>query len=132
MEMKMMVIRKPVTVNVSHGDIDDIMSTALEGGITHWASAARVGGDYLGNCASEQISRGGTLYIEEIEDGTVFTLTREKFMDGLREFIRESAFDYDCLRREDNGTYTLDACQIDAEAADMIVQYAVFDELVYG
>ena len=118
-------------VTVTDADIDDIMCTALEGGITHWCFKAEVVGERLGDYASEQISCGGTLHLLD-DDGTVYVLTREKFVEGLRKFLSEDN-DYDCLCLEDDGSYSLDTCQIDAIAADIIVQYAVFDgELVFG
>ena len=50
-------------VKYTQENIDDIMSMALEGGITYWCGQAKVKGKYLGNYGSEQISRGGTLYL---------------------------------------------------------------------
>lgn len=54
-----------ITTNVlvTHEDIDDIMVSALEGGINHWCAEAKVQGEYLGEFASDQISRGGTLLL---------------------------------------------------------------------
>ena len=46
------------SVNVSEQDIDDILCTAFEGGITYWCDSVRVVGNYLGKYASDQISRG--------------------------------------------------------------------------
>ncbi len=57
--------------------IDDIMATALEGGITYWCDDAEVVGDYLGEYASEQISRGGTL------NATIRLLLKSKLTMGL-------------------------------------------------
>ena len=55
------------SVNVSEQDIDDILCTAFEGGITYWCDSVRVVGNYLGKYASDQISRGGKLkfHVEE-------------------------------------------------------------------
>lgn len=36
------------SVNVSEQDIDDILCTAFEGGITYWCDSVRVVGNYLG------------------------------------------------------------------------------------
>lgn len=41
---------------VTGEDIDDIMASALEGGITYWCDRAKVDGNSLGEYASEQIS----------------------------------------------------------------------------
>ena len=112
---------------VSGDDIDDIMSAALDGGITYWCGKAEVVGEYLGEYASEQISRGGTLKLYDIEDPkTVYELTLDKFLNGLRLWIEnERAFTLTEAGR-------LDVGQIDAAAADTIIQYALFCDIVYG
>ena len=111
---------------VSDEDIDDIMSAALDGGITYWCGRAEVVGEYLGEYASEQISRGGTLKLYDIEDGTVSELTLDKFLNGLRLWIEnERAFELTDAGR-------LDVGQIDAPAADTIIQYALFNDVIFG
>lgn len=111
---------------VSDEDIDDIMSAALDGGITYWCGRAEVVGEYLGEYASEQISRGGTLKLYDIEDGSVSELTLDKFLNGLRLWIEnERAFE---LTRAGQ----LDVGQIDAPAADTILQYALFNDMIFG
>ena len=112
---------------VSGEDIDDIMSAALDGGITYWCGRAEVVGEYRGEYASEQISRGGTLKLYDIEEPkTVYELTLEKFLTGLRLWIEnERAF---ALTKGGK----LDVGQIDAPAADTIIQYALFSDIVYG
>ncbi len=111
---------------VSDEDIDDIMSAALDGGITYWCGRAEVVGEYLGEYASEQISRGGTLKLYDIEDGSVSELTLDKFLNGLRLWIEnERAFE---LTRAGQ----LDVGQIDAPAADTILQYALFNDVIFG
>ena len=112
---------------VSGEDIDDIMSAALDGGVTYWCGRAEVVGEYRGEYASEQISRGGTLKLYDIEEPkTVYELTLEKFLTGLRLWIEnERAFTL-----TEGGR--LDVGQIDAPAADTIIQYALFSDVVYG
>lgn len=111
---------------VSDEDIDDIMSAALDGGITYWCKRAEVVGEYLGEYASEQISRGGMLKLYDIEDGTVSELTLDKFLNGLRLWIEsERTFEFTDAGR-------LDVGQIDALAADVIIQYALFNDVVFG
>ena len=115
-----------ITFVVTDEDIDDIMSAALDGGITYWCNRAEVVDEYLGEYASEQISRGGTLKLYDIEDGTVLELTLDKFLNGLRLWIEnERAFEL-----TDPGR--LDVGNIDALAADAIIQYALFNDVVYG
>jgi hypothetical protein len=125
---KMFNITVTQTVNVTEEDIDDIMCSALEGGITYWANAARVVGNYLGEYASEQISRGGSLIISDAEEDAEYLLTRDNLLKGIKLAIQGNYFmDYEWVVGS-----KLDCCQVDAEVADVIVQLALFDEVVYG
>jgi len=121
-------------VHVTPQDIDDIMVTALEGGITHWCGSAEVvGGKYLGEYASDQISRGGELQLCDIEDPSEnWILSRSNFLDGLAKYLE--AGNMDCIEESNfsSSVYTLETGDIDADAADSIIQYALFGKLVYG
>ena len=77
------VLKLELEVIVTQEDIDDIMAGALEGGINYWCGKAEVVGDYLGEYASEQISRGGQLLLHDIEEDKTYTLDKEKFLKGL-------------------------------------------------
>lgn len=112
-------------VELDNECIDDIMVTALEGGITHWCDDAEVVGDYLGKYASEQISRGGVLKLHDSEDDETYELTRDKFLAGLAKVVGERGLD---VLYEGK----IDSSNIDAEDADAIIQYAIFGEVVYG
>ena len=125
-------------VEVTNQDIDDIMACALEGGINYWADEAEVVGKYLGEYGSEQIARGGELIIHLIEPieeaGTMmYKLTKKKFMIGLRKYLYDPMKPYNIVEL-DNKTYEyrLDTCQADAVVCDMIIQYALFDEIVFA
>lgn len=124
-EFKISVIHE---IKVTQEDIDDIMCSALEGGINYWCCKAEVVGDYLGEYASEQISRGGTLLLHDAEEDEVYELTLEKLLDGIGQAYEGNWF-------EDYGWCdgnVIDTCQVDAEVADCIVQLALFNELVFG
>lgn len=109
---------------VTDENIDDIMTTALEGGISYWCSKAETVGPYLGEYASDQISRGGMLLLHDSEEPKIYELTLDKFLKGLRLYLK----DFPCLVTEDG----LDTGDIDAEGADCIVQLSLFGEVVYG
>ena len=118
-----------VTINfkLNMQDIDDIMACALEGGINYWCSEAKVIGEYLGEYASEQISRGGILELYDTED-EVYLFDIKKFIQGFEAWV-ENGYDY-------NGAVSangkVDTSLIDAGDADTIIQLALFDEIVYG
>ena len=116
------------TIQVTEQDIDDIVCTALEGGINYWACAARVVGEYLGEWGHEQIARGGKLIIVDSEEDEEYELTREKLLHGIQlaveqEYYKEYDWYYDGK---------IDTCQIDAEVADVIIQLALFDDVIFG
>ena len=114
-----------IRVSLTQQDIDDIMATALEGGINYWCRKAEVVGEYLGEYASEQISRGGSLTLYDAESSDKWELTLEKFLNGVKLYFEQGCH----VQVEDNA---IDACDIDASDADCIVQFAVFGEVVFG
>ena len=116
----------PFSVVLTQTDIDDIMCTALDGGITYWCKYAEVVGEFLGNMASEQISRGGALKLYDAESDETYELTLIKFLRGFQQYLEEA----NQISRDASGHMNMD--DIDADAADIIIQYAIFSEMVYG
>ncbi|MCI9505752.1 MAG: hypothetical protein HFF62_04060 [Oscillospiraceae bacterium] len=122
---KKFTIRPQIEVSMTQQDIDDIMVTALEGGINYWCRKAKVVGEYLGECASEQISRGGTLVLYDAESSDKWELTLEKFLNGVKMYFEQGCH----VQVEDNA---IDAGDIDAGDADCIIQFALFGKEVFG
>ena len=111
-------IRVEREIKVTQQDIDDIIATAFEGGITYWCCKAEAVGDYLGEFASEQISRGGTVRLyDSVEDAT-YDLTLENFMSGLTKAIEELWYDNYGWYEENY----IDTCNVDADVAATIIQ----------
>lgn len=126
--MKKFEIEISTRLTVTEKDIDDIMVTALEGGINGWCNDAEVVGEYLGEFASDQISRGGMLKLYDAEEDEVYELTLEKILHGIEKAYAERWFaEYGWCDGK-----VLDVSQIDAEVADVIVQLAIFDDVVFG
>jgi hypothetical protein len=66
------------------------------------------------------------LYDEESDD--VYELTLEKFLSGVQKAYEDRWFaEYDWCDGK-----TIDACQVDADVADAIVQLALFDDVIFG
>lgn len=115
-------------LTVTAEDIDDIMCTALEGGITMWCSRAKVVGDYLGEYGHEQIARGGKLLLYDMAEDKEYELTREDLLKGIKMAVEEGYYkEYGWF-----DGHTIDTCQVDADVADVIIQLALFEEVVYG
>lgn len=120
-----------VKVEVTDVDIDDIMAGALEGGVNYWCRKVEVVEDeYLGEFASEQISRGGSLKLYDREEDAFYILTKELFLNGLKMYL-EKPHPYDITEGTRNG-YRLDTCMADAVVCDMIIQYALFGQQIYA
>ena len=121
-------IKAVIEVDITEEDIDDIMCAALEGGINYWCNRAEVVGDYLGEYGHEQIARNGKLLFHDSEEDEVYELTLEKFIKGVRMAIEQGFY-------AGYGWYEdgkIDTCLVDADVADVIIQLALFDEIVFG
>lgn len=115
-------------IKVTQQDIDDIMVTALEGGINYWCDRVKVIGEYLGEYASEQIARDGLLLLYDAESNEEYQLSLGKFLNGLQKAIEDHWFeDYEWYEGDE-----LDPCNIDADVADVIIQLALFDDVIFG
>lgn len=108
-------------------DIDDIMDMAFYG-INYWCCDAEVVGDYLGEYASEQIARGGKVRLYDAESDDVWELTLEKFLKGFKLWVENGHDEYGALK-SDGG---VDTGEIDAACADEIIQFALFEDVVFG
>lgn len=114
-------------VNITSDDIDDIMACALEGGINYWCCCAEVIDKYLGDYASDQISRGGTLILHDAESSDKWDLTLDKFLKGMKLAIEQG------IGLSVNlADGSIDIGEIDAEVADTIVQLGLFGEVMFG
>lgn len=119
------------TVKLTVEDIDDIMVSCLEGGVTScWCSEAEVVEDR--RCADwghEQIARGGALVLHDVEDiDEKWELDLEKFLNGFKLWVEQGLDEYGAVQKDG----TVDCCQIDAACADEMVQLALFGEVTFG
>ena len=117
------------TVELTVEDIDDIMVSALEGGINYWAQEAEVLEEKrVADWGHEQIARGGCLILHDIEDfEEKWELNLEKFLAGFKLWLENGGDKYGAV--EDG---KVDCCEIDAACADEIIQYALFGEIVFA
>lgn len=113
-------VQANISIKLTKQDIDDIMTTALEEGITHWCRIVQVVEDGFGERVSDQISSGGKLRF----NGT-WELSLATLMDGIKMYIESDKCS--CI---ENGS--INVKRINADDADRIVQYAVFGELIFS
>jgi hypothetical protein len=124
---------------ISNTEIGDLMTTALEGGINYWCGEAGIKYDdgdnmvgiapedrWLVDFASDAIGPGGTLILTDLEGDAglhgPWELTREKFIEGVKKAM------------EHFGLYSIEELMDnhDADTADLIIQFALFNEIVYA
>lgn len=108
---------------ISQQQVDDLLCSAFEGGITYWCDNAEVQGEWPEGAtyAHETLTRGSRIILHDMEDDDTCSLTLAKFLEGI---VKAAAH-----ARQDVHTFLEDH---DADSADWAVQYAVFGELVYG
>ena len=134
-----LVIEYKKSLGLTNQDIADIMSCALEsGGIAYWCDHVDpVEGHYYGGNACEHIARGGKLIINltegPIEKGGPdnYTLTRGKLLNGISQYLSEAG-DISNLLYDDGAQELFESSEADADVCDAIVQYALFNEIVFG
>lgn len=128
--MKNMTIEvNGTSILITQEDVDDIMSAALDSHfVQDWCSEVNVVGRYLGDYASEQISRGGEIWFYDIEDESYYGLTLENFMKGLKMHLADN----NSVINDNETEAMIDVGAIDGVAADVIIQYALFDDIVYS
>jgi len=130
-------VRVNLEIEVTDEDLGDVMCTALEGGIGYWACLDNTRDEwkkyeteeYKDTCIDEIATlillEGKTLYFLDAEgDDEIYQLTLEKLLDGISQVV---AIDSTLLVEG-----KLDLCSVDAEIADNIIQYGIFNELVFG
>ena len=114
------------TYEISDQNIDDLMVTALEGGINYWCSSAVVSVQPLEDWkyTSDVISlTDGVIQLTDIEDENItWELTIEKFMNGLKLLMSKNNY-IDVNDLMDNH---------DAEIADHLIQLSLFGKIVFG
>lgn len=115
-------------------EMDDILVTAFEGGITYWCSEAYPYGydlskewpegvEYVSQC----LSRGHDIALVDAEEddkndvSVVYILTLSAMIRGIQMFCDVHGKNYNIVCED-----------YDASDADCMVQYALFGKLVYG
>lgn len=100
---------------VPQEQIDDVLTDALEHGISYWCDGVEIKKKPEEECkyASDVLTRGGTLRLHDRMDGKWLFLELEPFLTALGD-MQFNFGDYDSL---------------DADAA---VQRALFGEVIYG
>ena len=111
-------VLKPFEVTDDH--LESILVGCFEGGSNYWINKVEVKlDDYKGKkYASECVAAGGELW-RYADGGGNHLLTKTSLINGLQMYLDESEYQ----NWPDGG---------DAQTDDLILQYALFEEIVYG
>ena len=125
-------------------DIDDIFTTAIEGGIGYWSvldnttpewkkamkNLKDAGADcYWGTVATKVLLNGDKIRFydaeadeDDLQDDEIWYLDMEKFINGCEIYEKERGSILKCLIGGD----------FDAVEADCFIQYCLFGEIIFG
>ncbi|MCL6442571.1 MAG: hypothetical protein K6T83_03770 [Alicyclobacillus sp.] len=128
-------------IEITDEDFEDILVGAFEGGSNYWVTDVKFDEDKPKGApsavwAAKQLLNGKTVRILEDGEDEYKTLTRDKMFSGISRFIERRSQERRLL------TYTsttpqgeikrLDWGMYDAEDCDVILQYALLGDIVYG
>jgi hypothetical protein len=119
--------------------LNDLFTTALEGGIGYW-SACSVYRWSIDVDGRQEQARDFVAVVTDIEDEDApeFVIDRDVMRRGAQRLYRhliglgDEANRYHLRAMRDFNSGKWDEFDYDAETADMIVQFGLFDELIYG
>ena len=148
-------VRPQITIKITKEDVVDILSSAI-GGIGYWGEIVPNDRQYeetkrwlLENaepdyddgeiCYEEVIAQilfdGKSVTVRDSEDDKESWLSLSNLAQGIQTAFREGYYSgYNWLVPDGDGfgEWHLETSQIDSEVSDVIIQLAVFGQVVYG
>lgn len=147
------IVKPTIQVKITKEDVLDIICSAVNGGVGYWAAVSaddndyseakkhlvEQGADLKDVCYEEVFAQilfdGKELEVTDIEKDETYLLSLEKLFIGLRKAIEEgyySHYNWFVPEGDGFGEWQLETSQIDSEVSDVIIQLAVFGEVIYG
>ena len=144
-----------ITIKITKEDVVDILSSAIVG-ISYWGEIVPNDRQYEEAekwlrenaepeyddgeiCYEEIIAQilfdGKSVTVRDIEDGQESWFSLSNISQGIQKAFQGGYYsDYNWLVPDGDGSnkWHLEPYQIDAEVADVIIQFAVLGEIVYG
>ena len=120
-------IEIPIVLGVQQSDLDNILATCFGGGSNYWIEEIVVADEDYKGCeyASDVVSHGGKIII--FVDDKELTLTKNKLVNGIQRWYEK--YHYPRHKEVQDEFHMFDW---DAGDSDIILQYALFNEVVYG
>lgn len=124
------------TITLTEEDVEDLVVTALEGGIGYWACLDNRGQRFkdapkdepVSITASKILMDGGDLmFLDNDDRRSRWSFSIGKLMEGIKLYIEQGHDVYNVFSGDE-----VDMGMCDVECADIIFQLGMFGELVYG
>ena len=118
----------PIVLGVKQSDLNYILYSCFDGGSEYWIYKIQVVDEDYKGCKfeSDVISKGGKLEIY-YDKGLFRTLTKVKLIKGIQKWYEN--YYYPRHKEVQDEFHMFDW---DAGDSDIILQYALFNEVVYG
>lgn len=120
------------TVDVTDEYIKAIMDKVSEG-TAHWCDSIRCSSACPGRTIYEYmfVNGGKLVFHNKIRPGNYY-LTKNRFMEGIRRYM-ENPVEGDILEYGNGRMWTtrLHSLNMDRDIVDAIIQYALFDKIIY-
>lgn len=126
----MYTVKSKIEIKVTEDDIADILAIAFEGGITYWCESVSCDNDESDYRYYSEIGAytDTPLIISVIDEVDTHQLTKDKLLNGIKLAYEAGCHvDYMWVK---NGK--IDVINVDSEVADCIVQFAIFEDIIYG
>jgi len=133
---KNVIVQIPVELDDEF--FDDIICTMFEGGSNYWIGKTQIihpdgekpKGMPVSAWIASAINKDGMIKILPQDDNVTVVLNKKRLVFGLKEWITKCPDKVSLIN--ENGKNCIDAGNVDADDADAILQYALFEELVFG
>ena len=131
----MMKLKIDYEINVTEEDIEDIVVTALEGGIGYWCCLDNTEKEFenapedepISITASKILLSGGKIFLIDEVENERYSMSLNDLLDGIKEWVSEGLDHYNAI-----STGGIDCCNIDSACADSIFQCALFGGIEYA
>lgn len=129
-----------LTVTLTPQDVSDLLVTALEGGSNYWVAHVKTADTRPRNtplaehvAAQLQAGQPVLLVVEDMPEAA-YPLTlpqlHQAFVTASRNWLLQGRTDF--LEEQADGSHVLNCGMLDALDADVILQHAAFNEVVFG
>ena len=140
--MDEITINIPMNLDVSGDDLDNILVTAFEGGSNYWIDKIEVK-DYKGcEWASHVVSKGGSVWVcldnnpvgAEIKGKEYYkwVINRKKLLRAISRWFTEYYYHRQIVKHNLEMPSSFSDIDFDAGDTDIIIQLAIFNEVIYG